>query len=375
MPEISRQDEIFMKEAIKLALKGLGLTSPNPMVGAIVVKNGRIMGKGWHRKAGEPHAEALAIEDAESKSRDADLYCTLEPCNHTGRTGPCTEKIIEAGIKRVFFGCEDPNPHVQGGGHKRLQEAGIKTIPGVLQLECTELNRAFFKWTRTGLPWVVLKAAMSMDGKIATRSGDSKWISSEASRKIAHLLRFEADAVLVGASTVINDDPALTVRLPGREKIKQPVRIVLDWKLDTKPGTRVFNDGITRTMLVTSTKSPERGLKTLESKGVEILRIPAKGDGADLKKMLLALGKMNVLNLLVEGGSETHGAFVDSGLFDEVRLFMAPIIIGGRAAKPFIGGLGISSIKSAWKMNIKNVARTGGDIYITARRTNVYGID
>jgi len=375
MSGISRQDEIYMRAAIRLALKGLGLTSPNPMVGAIIVKNGMILGKGWHRKAGEPHAEAMALDDAGNKSRGADLYCTLEPCNHTGRTGPCTEKIIEAGIKRVFFGCEDPNPHVKGGGRASLEKAGIKTIPGVLDEDCKEVNRAFFKWIRTGIPWVVLKAAMSMDGKIATRTGDSKWISSEDSRKIAHLLRFEADAVLVGASTLLNDDPALTVRLPGRDKIKQPLRIALDWRLETSPASVIYNDGIARTFVVTSEKAGVHGIKILESKGVKILRIPSKGDGADFKKMLSVFGKMNILNLLVEGGSEVHGSFFDSGLFDEIRLFMAPIVIGGRNAKTFAGGLGITAIESAWKMEIKKVARTGGDIYITARRTNVHRAD
>jgi diaminohydroxyphosphoribosylaminopyrimidine deaminase/5-amino-6-(5-phosphoribosylamino)uracil reductase len=361
-----------MAEALRLAEKGIGLTSPNPAVGAVVVKNGRVIGRGWHKKAGEAHAEVEALDTAGEGATGADLYCTLEPCNHRGRTGPCTERIIKSGIKRVFFGSPDPNPAVRGGGASRLKRAGVATSGGLLARECDTLNRAFFKWSVTGLPWVMLKAATTMDGKIASRSGDSRWISSEESRVTAHRLRFESDAVMVGAGTVLHDNPSLTVRTPGLAGKKKPLRVVLDWCLEVGPGARMYRDGQGPVLVVTSRESPAGKAAELKSRGVEVLRLPAACGKADLKKLLLELGRRNVLSLLVEGGSQVHGAFADSRLYDEVHLFMAPMIMGGAGARPFVAGDGVSTVKSAQRLAMHSIEMSGGDIYVVARRADVH---
>jgi diaminohydroxyphosphoribosylaminopyrimidine deaminase/5-amino-6-(5-phosphoribosylamino)uracil reductase len=344
-------------------------------VGAVVVKNGVVVGRGWHRKAGEPHAEIEAICEAGAGSRGADLYCTLEPCNHTGRTGPCTETIVSSGVKRVFFGCEDPNPRVKGRGAARLKKAGIKVAGGVMRKECAELNRAFFKWSVTGVPWVTIKAAMSLDGKIGARSGDSRWISSEDSRAIAHKLRFESDAILVGAGTVLHDNPSLTVRIPGYAGLKRPLRVVLDWDLEVGPGARIYRDKEGPVLVATSKTSIESRAAELRALGVDVLRLPSSGGRADLRKLLQELGRRNVLSVLVEGGSEVHGSFADAKLYDELHVFIAPRLIGGSAAKPFIAGEGVPTLKSMHELEIKSVQRTGGDIYVVARRLDVHGAD
>jgi diaminohydroxyphosphoribosylaminopyrimidine deaminase/5-amino-6-(5-phosphoribosylamino)uracil reductase len=364
-----------MSEALALARRGVGLTSPNPAVGAIVVKNGRVVGRGWHRKAGAPHAEFMAIGEAGEAARGADLYCTLEPCNHTGRTGPCTGRIIEAGIRRVFFGCRDQNPRVKGGGAARLARAGVKVTGGILETECSDLNRAFFKWAGTGLPWITIKAAASLDGKIATRTGDSKWISSEDSRRLAHRLRLEADAILVGAGTVLHDNPRLTVRLPEAARKTPPLRCVLDWRLDVGPGAKMYRDGIGPVLVFTSPISPEARAAGLRALGVDVVRIPARGGGADIKRLVSILGGREVTHLLVEGGSGVHGAFMDQGVFDEIHLFVAPLLIGGAGAKPFVGGDGAGTVRGARRLVVRSFERVGVDFHITARPKVKVGSD
>ncbi|MBI5529407.1 MAG: bifunctional diaminohydroxyphosphoribosylaminopyrimidine deaminase/5-amino-6-(5-phosphoribosylamino)uracil reductase RibD [Deltaproteobacteria bacterium] len=356
-----------MMEALSLARRGVGLTSPNPAVGALVVRHGRVVGRGWHRRAGTPHAEFVAIEEAGEAARGADLYCTLEPCNHSGRTGPCTERIIDAGIRRVFFGCRDPNPRVKGGGALRLSRAGIKLNAGILEAECSDLNRAFLKWAKTGLPWITIKAAASLDGKIATRTGDSKWISSERSRLIGHRLRFEADAILVGAGTVLHDNPLLTVRIPGAARKKPPLRVVLDWRLDVGPGAKMYRDKTGPVAVFASKNPPEARAAELRAHGVEIVRVPGRGNGADLKRLLVILGERDVTHLLVEGGSGVHGAFVDQGFFDEIHLFVAPMLLGGAGARPFVGGEGVGTVRAARRLVVRSFERVGDDFHITAR--------
>jgi len=359
-----------MGQALELAARGLGLTAPNPAVGAVVVRDDRVVGRGWHRAAGTPHAEVLALRDAGAAARGADLYCTLEPCNHAGRTGPCTGAIAAAGIRRVFFGCPDPNPGVKGGGAGCLKRAGIAVTGGVQGAACAELVRAWARWVTTGSPWVTLKAAASVDGKIATRTGDSKWISSEASRAVVQRLRFEADAIMVGAGTVLKDNPHLTVRLPGLAGRKATLRVVLDGRLDVGPGARMYRDGAAPVLVVASRQAPEQRAAELRARGVEVLRVPVEGGGADLKKMLKELGARGVTHLLVEGGSEVHGAFCDARLYDEVHLFMAPVIIGGARAKTFIAGEGAQSMRAAQRLTLMSFERIGDDFHFVLRRTD-----
>lgn len=357
----------YMAEAIALAEKGLGLTTPNPAVGAVVVKGGRVVGRGWHRRAGTTHAEALALDDAGEAARGADLYCTLEPCNHTGATGPCTVAIIAAGVRRVFYGAADPNPRVKGGGAARLKRAGIAVTGGVRGDDCAALVRAWAKWVTTGVPWVTIKAAASVDGKIATKSGDSKWVSSEASRAVVQRMRFDADAIMVGAGTVLKDNPALTVRLPGLAGKKAPLRVVLDWNLDVGPGAKMYRDGAAPVLVATSRHAPERRADELRARGVEVIRVPPAGGGADLKRVLRELGARNVTHLLVEGGTEVHGAFCDARLYDELHVFVAPILVGGARAKPFVGGEGALSLRAAHRLAVVSCERIENDFHITAR--------
>ena len=239
MSSLVSTDIQYMKKAIVLARKGLGRTSPNPIVGAVVVRKGRVIGQGFHQKAGGPHAEPIAIAQAGKEAKGATLYVNLEPCNHFGRTPPCTQAIIESGIKKVVFGLSDPNPVVKGGGADRLQSQGIEVVGGVLEEDCRRLNEVYIKWITTGLPFVIMKAAVSLDGRIATRTGDSKWISNERSRLLVHRIRNQVDGILVGIGTVVKDDPLLTVRLP-QGKIKDPLRIILDPRLRISRTARIL---------------------------------------------------------------------------------------------------------------------------------------
>jgi diaminohydroxyphosphoribosylaminopyrimidine deaminase/5-amino-6-(5-phosphoribosylamino)uracil reductase len=289
--------EDFMRLALAEAEKGRGRTHPNPAVGAVVVRGGRVISRGHHQRAGLPHAEVNALRAAGTKARGADVYVTLEPCNHQGRTPPCTDALIAAGVRRVFFGSADPNPLVDGHGARRLRRASIEVHAGVLRAQCDAANEAWFKFITTGIPWVVLKAAITLDGKLATAAGDSKWISSEASRRLVHRWRNELDAVLVGAGTVRVDDPRLTVRRVrgGRN----PLRVVLG---TIPPGARILR---------------QRG-ETISERG-------------PLLAVLRRLGHRGITTVLVEGGAKVHGAFLAAQLWDELRLFIAPKIFGADA--------------------------------------------
>lgn len=357
-------DAAFMKQALRLARKGLGRTSPNPMVGALVVRKGIVVGQGYHQKAGGPHAERIALIEAGGKAKGATLYLNLEPCNHFGRTPPCTQMILEMGIKKVVFGMADPNPTVKGGGAEMLRSHGIEVVQGVREQDCRRLNEFFIKWISTGLPFVILKAAISLDGRIATRTGDSKWISNERSRLLVQQMRNQVDGVLVGIGTVMEDDPLLTVRL-SKGKIKDPLRIVIDPRLRISPTARILG-GYKKTLIVTGREVPISKKKALESKGVEILSLPDRERRISIKDLLVQLGQRGITSLLVEGGTEIFGSFISEGQMDKLVLFIAPCLIGGQKAKGMIGGTGVSRITEAVRFKEMKVKPWAGDILVEA---------
>ena len=348
------EDEKFMRLALKLAAKGN--PSPNPYVGALIVKGEKIIGMGYHKKAGMAHAEVEARKSLENPedAKGAALYVTLEPCNHFGKTPPCTKAIIDAGISKVVFGMKDPNSGVVGGGENELRKAGLEVEGGVLENEAVKQNEVFVKYCRTGLPFVIVKAAMSMDGKIATRTGDSRWISGDKARKYAHGLRSSCDAVLVGINTVLKDDPQLTARIPGA---RNPVKIVLDDELRIPLGAKLLQEG--KIVIATCAKSREERKKALEQKGAKVI-LCGEG-GVDLRILLDELGKMGMSSVLVEGGSEVQGSFLDAGLIDKLVLVYAPMLIGGREAKTAFGGNGSELAGQAMKVRIEKVKKIGPD--------------
>ena len=311
-----------MRHALKLARRGTGKTSPNPVVGAVLVRAGKIIGEGWHKRAGGPHAEVFALADG--KARGATLYVTLEPCCTHGRTPPCTDAIIAAGIRRVVVAATDPNPKHTRRGFSQLRRAGIQVTTGVLAREATALNAAFNKWITTGKPLVIAKAALSLDGKMATQTGDSKWITSDAARREAHKLRASADAIIVGAGTVLADNPQLTLRHGVRGR--QPWRVVVDSQGRSPLAAKLFKDANRhRTIVCTSNLSAAKWRQSLALLGVIVLVLPVR----KLPVLLAELGRMEITSVLVEGGSELLGAFFDTGLVDQVAFFFAPKIIAG----------------------------------------------
>lgn len=365
------QDEYFLQKALRLAERGKGWTSPNPMVGALVLKEGRIIGKGYHPMFGGSHAEINAIEDAGQEAEGATLYVTLEPCCHYGKTPPCVERIIASGIKRVVIGTIDPNPIVNGRGVEILKQKGIEVRVGVLEQECRRLNRAYFKFITTGLPLVTLKFAQSLDGNIAIKNGQSKWISNERSRKIAHQLRKEHDAVLVGIGTILKDDPQLTVRyIRGRN----PYRVILDSRLRIPLGSKVVTDEfVDKTILVTTPKAPDKKIKLLQDRGVRVWVLdPDQRGGVNLHSLLPKLGQMGVTSLLVEGGNEVLTAMMKANLADRVVIFIAPILLG--EGIPALGDLGIKRIDEAVRLRNIQLKKIKSDLMVVAdiRGDNVY---
>lgn len=339
-------DTFFLKETLKLAKKGLGWTNPNPMVGAIIVKNSRIIGQGFHQKAGLPHAEIEALNSVTENPKGASLYVNLEPCTTFGKTPPCVPVIIKSGIKKVICPTLDPNPKVHGKGLLTLQKAGIETAAGILEQEARKLNEAFFTYHEKKRPFVALKFAASLDGKLATGTGDSKWITNERARVYARGLRGQYQAVLVGINTVLTDNPNLGTRIKGK---KDPVRIILDPRLKIAEEADVLRDP--NVILVTTTSSNKIKRKQLQGRGFDILVFDS--EHINIKELLTALYKKGVCSLLVEGGGETLGNFVDVGIIDKVYAFQAPIIIGGKNAVT-IGGKGAVTIKDVLKL--KNIS-------------------
>lgn len=351
-----------MIEALIQARRGLGRTHPNPAVGAVIVKQGKIIARGFHAKAGTAHAEAVVLKKAGAKARGATLYSTLEPCNHYGRTGPCAQAIIAAGIERVVYASSDPNPLVNGKGHRRLARAGVKVVAHVRRDEADLLNRPFFKAIRTGLPWVTLKAAITLDGKLATQSGDSRWISSPASREVVHRIRNVVDAVLVGAGTVIADDPRMTTRLPNETQTHDPIRVVIDPTLKTSPQAKVYGPGS-----IVVTHKPASKAAPYARRGVEVWSMPTAHTGRlSMKALMKRLVGAGVLHVLVEGGAGLYASMLREHLVDELVLFVAPKIFGGEALT-WSGLLGVKSVRSALQYELLHVEHVGSDLLVTAR--------
>ena len=359
------QDERFMQRALALARRGLGKTSPNPVVGAVLVRNGRVVAEGWHKRAGGPHAEVFALRNA--KARGATLYVTMEPCSTWGKTPPCTEAIIAAGVKRVVVASSDPNPKHNRRGLTALRRAGIRVEAGLLADEATALNEAFNKWVTTGMPLVIAKAGMSLDGKIATRTGDSKWITGEAARRQGHKLRATVDAIMAGANTVIHDDPRLTVRhgVSG----KQPWRVVVDGHGRCPRTASLFTDAHRQhTIVLTTSRSPARWRRNLGQSGVHVFVIQGSGGRLNLRAALRVLGKMDITSALVEGGGELLGSLFDKRLIDRVALFYAPIVIGGRDAVTAVAGEGSSKVKHSVRLLDCHWRRIGKDEMLVEAR-------
>ena len=356
-------DESYIRLAIEIAKKGAGKVSPNPMVGAVIVKNERILGAGFHEKFGSKHAEINAIEKVKENIEGATLFTNLEPCSHYGKTPPCVDRIISEKIKRVVIGTLDMNPLISGKGVKKLKSAGIDVKVGVLENECIELNKFFFKYVTKKLPYVSLKAAQTIDGKIADKSGESSWISSLQSRKYVHSLRAKYDAVLVGKGTVEKDDPKLTVRLvEGRN----PKRVILDANLDIKLSHRIFTKNNDRNLIVITSKKnagKKRKINKLNSLGALVLFAKEEsGEKVDLKSALRELYKIGIASVLVEGGSEVFTSFVKENLFDDMLMFISPKILG--CGVPLIGNLGIKNLQKSVKAKIGNVEKIGDDILL-----------
>jgi len=355
--------EFFMRIALEEAAKGLGRTSPNPVVGAVLVKGGRIIARGYHKKAGTAHAEVVALEAAGARARGADLYSTLEPCDHYGRTPPCSMAIIEAGVRRVICGSADPNPKVSGKGVARMRRAGLKVVTGVLQEEADQLNRPFFKAIRTGLPWVTLKAAATLDGKLATATGDSRWVTGEKARAWVHRLRDSVDVILVGANTVRHDDPKLTTRLPGGGG-KDPLRVVVDSHLRLSPGYTVFTQKSPARTIVATLEDPEgRKARRFLAQGVEVWQVREKKGRVDLKAVLRRLNKEGLNHVLVEGGAQMYGSFLRERLADELVLFLAPKLLG-REGLSWAGDLGVKEMAQALSVKDLTFEQVGQDILL-----------
>lgn len=355
-------DQEYMKLAIELARSAAGQTAPNPMVGAIVVNNNQIIGMGAHLKAGEPHAEVHAIRMAGEKAKDATIYVTLEPCSHHGKTPPCADLIIASGIKRVVVASTDSNPLVAGRGIIKLREAGIIVETGVLENEALELNEVFFHFIETGLPYVTLKSASTLDGKTATVKGESKWITGEAARQDVHRLRHQHDAILVGVNTVIQDNPSLTTRLP--EGGKNPIRIVLDSTVRTSLNARVVTDGEAPTWLITTNKADKDKIAKMRALGVNMIVL---SDSVEIPDLLKALAERGITSLFVEGGAEVHGSFLKAGAFQQLISYFAPKLFGGKQAPSVFGGEGLVHIEDAVSLQIKDVTMIGEDIRVISK--------
>ena len=356
-------DEFYMQLALEEALKAEGNTSPNPMVGCVLVNDeGELVAKGYHHKAGEPHAEVMALREAGKAAVGCTAYVTLEPCSHFGKTGPCCRALFAAGIKKVVVACGDPNPKVAGKGLRYLEDMGVEVITGVCEKEALRLNERFFTWITKRRPFITLKYAMTLDGKIATSTGDSKWITGEAARTYAHRLRKQHDAVLVGIGTVLADDPELTTRMVQG---KNPIRIVLDAKLQTNIMNAVLNPAAP-TIIVTSLEADEDKAALFSVlPNVEIMRLPFENGRVDIKLLIEELAAREITSLLVEGGSSVLGAFKDAGLADRICAFVAPKLLGGRDSLTAVGGTGCELMQDAWSLQEVEYKQLGQDLLIT----------
>ena len=359
-------DQFYMKYALKLAARAMGRTSPNPMVGAVVVKNGRIIGEGYHLKAGTPHAEIHALQQAGNAAEGATLYVTLEPCSHFGRTPPCCQAVIKAKISRVVAAMVDPNPEVAGQGLSRLTKAGIQVDCGIMEEEARLLNEVFIKYITTRLPFVIMKSAMTWDGKTATKSGHSFWVTGPEARAEVHRLRDRCDAIMVGIGTVLADDPQLTTRLPNGEKGKDPLRVIVDSSLRLPLGARVINSlSVAPTLIATTAQASQEKKLILEEQGVQVLTVESQAGRVDLKALMIELGQREVSNILLEGGATLNAAALEAGIVDKVITFMAPKIIGGKDAPGVVGGSGQDKMGEAWMLEKLNFCTIGEDLMLS----------
>ncbi|MFJ7676543.1 bifunctional diaminohydroxyphosphoribosylaminopyrimidine deaminase/5-amino-6-(5-phosphoribosylamino)uracil reductase RibD [Peribacillus sp. NPDC097198] len=358
-------DQYYMKLALDLAGSAKGKTNPNPIVGAVIVKDGVIAGTGIHRKAGEPHAEVHAFKMAGEYAKGGTLYVTLEPCSHYGKTPPCANLVKESGIKRVVVAMEDPNPEVAGRGIALLKEAGIEVEVGILEKEARRLNERFIHNMTTGRPFVLSKFAMTLDGKLATHTGHSKWITGEESRHSVHLLRNEVDAILVGIGTVLADNPSLTTRLPEGGG-KNPVRIILDSELRVPLDFHVLQVEEARTVIVTHENASLEKIASLSERGVEFIMVPKTEAGLDLEILMAELYKKGITDVLLEGGSEVNASFLRAGLIDKYLIYVAPKLLGGRNSLTPFSGDDVNQMDEALDVSISHVDTFGEDIRITA---------
>jgi diaminohydroxyphosphoribosylaminopyrimidine deaminase/5-amino-6-(5-phosphoribosylamino)uracil reductase len=361
---LGETDTKFMREALREARKGLGRTSPNPSVGAVIVRNGKVVARGHHKKAGLPHAEIEALHRLGNEAWGDTLYVTLEPCNHHGRTPPCSEAIVRSRIRRVVVGMKDPNPYVAGGGCEFLQNAGIEVRTGVLEKECRRVNEAYLKFIGSKRPFVMVKTALTLDGWTASATGDSKWITSERSRQFVHRLRDRVDAVMVGIGTVLADDPHLTTRLKGGGG-RDPLRVVADTRLRTPWGANILDgDSASKTLIAAGNDLSPGDLKRFHEKGALTLQCPIKAGRIDLGVLLDKLGEMSVTSLLVEGGSGITGSLIRERLVDKFYIFKAPKILGGSDGVPMAAGPGARTIEDCLALKDVRLRRFGEDILI-----------
>jgi diaminohydroxyphosphoribosylaminopyrimidine deaminase/5-amino-6-(5-phosphoribosylamino)uracil reductase len=382
MPRADAKHGAYMARALELARRAVGRTSPNPVVGAVIVKDGRIVGEGFHRRAGLPHAEIEALRQAGARARGSTLYVTLEPCNHTGRTPPCCDAILAAGVSRVVIAARDPNPITNGRGMARLRRAGVDVVAGVLERDARTLNEPFRKAVTTGLPFVVAKVGQSLDGKIATRAGQSRWITSAAARRLAHAWRGRVDAILVGVNTVLADDPRLTARgIPRR--IGRPVRVIADSRLRIPLRARCLSAG-TATLIATTVSSGSKRAQLMR-RGIDVLTLPprrgprsasragrdgprpsGRGGRVPLRRLFRELVRRGIQSVLIEGGGEVlAGAFAER-LVDRVVWFIAPILLGGRDAPGSLGGAGVDRLSRAIRLEGLSCTRVGPDLCVEA---------
>jgi diaminohydroxyphosphoribosylaminopyrimidine deaminase/5-amino-6-(5-phosphoribosylamino)uracil reductase len=357
----------FMSGALTLARLALGYTSPNPAVGAVVVKDGVVVGMGHTQPPGSWHAEVMALQQAGPKAYGGTMYVTLEPCCHYGKTPPCTESIVNSGIGEIHIATMDPNPEVSGKGMIALENGGIKIITGEMEEEAIEVNEAYMKYITTGMPFVTAKFAMSLDGKIATRTGDSKWISGEEARRFVHNLRHSVDAVMVGVNTVIADDPHLTARFHsgkgGKSKI-QPLRVIVDGKGRTPPDAQIFREPGNTVLAVMKPLDVERG-KTFVQLGAEILEFQTRHGLVDVMELMRKMGEWELMHVLVEGGGALIGSLFDANLVDKIVVFIAPLVVGGVDALPAVGGIGCSTVADSFNLKRMKLERFGDDVMIS----------
>ncbi|HEU4656469.1 MAG TPA: bifunctional diaminohydroxyphosphoribosylaminopyrimidine deaminase/5-amino-6-(5-phosphoribosylamino)uracil reductase RibD [Capillimicrobium sp.] len=365
---MTETDHLHLVRAIELGRRGIGHVTPNPNVGAVVVRDGVVVGEGWHERYGGPHAEVNALRAAGEAARGATIYVSLEPCAHHGQTPPCTDAIIAAGIARVVVGADDPSEKASGRGLGILRDEGIEVVvaEGELATRARLENQAFRKHARTGRPWVLFKSAMTLDGKVATPTGDSKWISGESSRRLAHHWRAAVDAVAVGVGTAIADDPQLTARID--DVTRQPRRVVFDsvarLPLDSRLVTAAGEVPLT---VVVSRAAPRTAVHALEAAGAEVVIASGQHEPARVRSALVQLGEQGVTSILLEGGPHLAGAFFDAGEIDEIRLFLAPLLVGGKAARDPLEGQGVEKIAEATRALTMTCDRIDGDLLVSAR--------